>query len=161
MNTAESAQDTTSNDVGNGREAAEHFLRQLWEKLQTSTKAAKMYSYVGTVFEAQAKVYEKAAKESRVEMRSAYQERGDALGVLADAIKQSPVLPVNMSSNEMLEALMQAEPVQKILDKAASYVAAAQKEHDEDQVERLFAGLGIEGSSVAETASSNGETELD
>ncbi|KAI6914718.1 hypothetical protein KC318_g1113 [Hortaea werneckii] len=150
MNTAESAQDTTSKDVENGGEAARYFLKQLWEKLQTSTKAVKMYSYVGMVFEAQAKVYEKAAKEPRVEMRSAYLERGDALGVLADAIKQSPVLPVDMSSNEMVEALTQAESVQKILDKAASYVAAVQKEHDEDQGERLSAGLGIEGSSVAE-----------
>ncbi|KAI7475790.1 hypothetical protein KC364_g5636, partial [Hortaea werneckii] len=134
MNAEESAQDTTvtSNDVGNGHSPAEYLLKKTWKQLKASTKAVKMSLYLCTVFEAQANAYERAAKEPRVEMRSTYMERGDALGVLADALKQSPVLEMHVSSNEMLAALVQVEPVQKILDKAASYVAAAQKEQDEE-----------------------------
>lgn len=85
MNTEETAQDTaiTSNDVGNGHSPAEDLLKKTWKQLQASTKAVKMSSYLCTVFEAQAKVYEKAAKEPGEEMRSAYMKRGIALGVLA------------------------------------------------------------------------------
>ncbi|KAI7277877.1 hypothetical protein KC345_g6332 [Hortaea werneckii] len=81
-------------------------------------------------------------------MRAAHMKRGAALGGLADGVKTYPVLLESLtqtSRKELVKMLTTNEPTHNIEARAASYLASAKKEQ-EDEEKGHAAGPNVGGS---------------